>query len=25
VMITKESAPGHTTPTPPILLSATVD
>lgn len=24
VMITKESAPGHTTPTPPILLSATV-
>ena len=24
VMLTKESAPGHTTPTPPILLSATV-
>jgi anti-sigma-K factor RskA len=25
VMVTKESGPGHTTPTPPILLSATVD
>jgi hypothetical protein len=24
VMLTKESGPGHTTPTPPILLSATV-
>jgi anti-sigma-K factor RskA len=24
VMVTKESGPGHTTPTPPILLSATV-
>jgi hypothetical protein len=24
VMLTRESAPGHTTPTPPILLSATV-
>jgi anti-sigma-K factor RskA len=25
VMVTRESGPGHTTPTPPILLSATVD
>jgi hypothetical protein len=25
VMITKESGPGHKTPTPPILLRATVD
>ena len=25
VMVTRESAPGHTVPTPPILLSATVD
>jgi hypothetical protein len=25
VMVTQESAPGHTTPTTPILLSATVD
>jgi anti-sigma-K factor RskA len=25
VMVTKESGPGHRTPTPPILLSATVD
>jgi len=25
VMVTRESAPGHTAPTPPILLSATVD
>jgi hypothetical protein len=24
VMLTKESGPGHTTPTPPILLSATI-
>jgi anti-sigma-K factor RskA len=24
VMVTKESGPGHTTPTPPVLLSATV-
>ena len=24
VMVTKEPAPDHTTPTPPILLSATV-
>ncbi|MFL5907963.1 MAG: hypothetical protein ACJ75Z_10270 [Solirubrobacterales bacterium] len=25
VMVTQESAPGHTKPTPPVLLSATVD
>lgn len=25
VMVTRESGPGHTTPTPPILLTATVD
>ena len=25
VMVTRESAPGHTAPTPPVLLSATVD
>jgi anti-sigma-K factor RskA len=25
VMVTKESGPGHTTPTPPILLSGTVE
>jgi hypothetical protein len=25
VMVTRETAPGHTTPTPPILLSATVE